>query len=145
MQQDYLGNPITAQGDATLRGIDDFIEGYLAYETRAERILAAAEAEPGSCLANVYAGLLWMLLEAPEAARHAAKYLAAAERAAPLATRREQLNAACCGPGWMTIWQGPCGFAMRYRTHFRAISSSSKRISILNSIAATRRKCCVWR
>jgi hypothetical protein len=94
MQQDYLGNPITAQGDATLRGIDDFIEGYLAYETRAERILAAAEAEPGSCLANVYAGLLWMLLEAPEAARHAAKYLAAAERAAPLATRREQLNAA---------------------------------------------------
>ena len=35
-----------------------------------------------------------MLLEAPEAARHAEKYLAAAERAAPLATRREQLNAA---------------------------------------------------
>ena len=94
MQQDYLGNPITARGDATLRGIDDFIEGYLAYETRAERILAAADAEPGSCLANVYAGVLWMLLEAPEAARHAAKYLAAAERAAPLATRREQLNAA---------------------------------------------------
>ncbi len=94
MQQDYLGNPVTAQGDATLRGMDDFIEGYLAYESRAERILAAAEAEPGSCLANVYAGLLWMLLEAPEAAGHAAKYLAAAERAAPLATRREQLNAA---------------------------------------------------
>src|SRR6202040_1799586 len=39
-------------------------------------------------------GLLWMLLEAPDAARHAANYLAAAERAAPLATRREQLNAA---------------------------------------------------
>jgi hypothetical protein len=94
MQRDYLSNPITAQRDATLRGIDDFIEGYLAYETRAERILAAADAEPGSCLANVYAGLLWMLLEAPEAAQHAAKYLAAAERAAPLATRREQLNAA---------------------------------------------------
>jgi hypothetical protein len=94
MQQDYLGNPITAPCGSTLRAIDDFIEGYLAYETRAERILAAADAEPGSCLANVYAGLLWMLLEAPEAARHAAKYLAAAERAAPLATRREQLNAA---------------------------------------------------
>jgi Flp pilus assembly protein TadD len=94
MQQDYLGNPITAQRDATLRGIDDFIEGYLAYETRAERILGAADADPGSCLANVYAGLLWMLLEAPEGARNAAPYLAAAERAAPLATRREQLNAA---------------------------------------------------
>jgi tetratricopeptide (TPR) repeat protein len=35
-----------------------------------------------------------MLLEAPEGAQRAAKYLAAAERAAPLATRREQLNAA---------------------------------------------------
>jgi hypothetical protein len=93
MQQDFLGNPVTAQLDATLRGIDDFTHGYLAYETRAERILTAADADPGSCLANVYAGLLWMLLEAPDAARHAAKYLAAAERAAPLATRREQLNA----------------------------------------------------
>jgi tetratricopeptide (TPR) repeat protein len=94
MRQDYLGNPVTAQGDGTLRAIDDFVEGYLAYETRAERILAAADADPGSCLANVYAGLLWMLLEAPEGARHAAKYLAAAERAAPLATTREQLNTA---------------------------------------------------
>jgi tetratricopeptide (TPR) repeat protein len=94
MQRDYLGNPVTAQRDSTLRAIDDFTEGYLAYETRAERILAAADAEPESCLANVYAGLLWMLLEAPEAAQRAAKYLAAAERAAPPSTRREQLNTA---------------------------------------------------
>ena len=94
MQRDYLGNPVTAQDEATLSGIDDFLEGYLAYETRAERILAAADADPESCLANVYAGVLWMLLEAPEGVRHAAKYLAAAERAAPRATRREQLNAA---------------------------------------------------
>jgi tetratricopeptide (TPR) repeat protein len=94
MQRDYLGNPVGAQRDTTLRGIDDFIEGYLAYETRAERILAAAGAEPGSCLANVYSGMLWMLLEAPAGARHAAQYLAAAERAAPFATRREQLNTA---------------------------------------------------
>jgi tetratricopeptide (TPR) repeat protein len=35
-----------------------------------------------------------MLLEAPAGARRAAKYLAAAERAAPLSTRREQLNTA---------------------------------------------------
>ena len=82
MQRDYLSNPVTAQREATLRGIDDFVQGYLAYETRAERILGAADADPESCLANVYAGLLWMLLEAPDAARHAAQYLAAAERAA---------------------------------------------------------------
>jgi hypothetical protein len=94
MQRDYLGNPLTGQCDTTLRTIDDFIEGYLAYETRAERILEAADNDPESCLANVYAGMLWMLLEAPQAGRHATKYLQAAERVAASATRREQLNVA---------------------------------------------------
>jgi hypothetical protein len=94
MRRDYLGNAVTGHSDATLRAVDDFIEGYLAYESRAERILAAAAADPDSCIASVYAGMLWMLLEAPQAASRAAKFLEAAERAAPLATRREQLNAA---------------------------------------------------
>jgi len=100
MVRDYLGNPVSlgsaagAARDATLRAVDDFIEGYLAYETRAERILAAADTDPDCCLAAVYAGLLWMLLEAPEGAARAARYLAAAERAAPHATRREALNTA---------------------------------------------------
>jgi tetratricopeptide (TPR) repeat protein len=94
MQQDYLGNPVTVQSDRTLRAIDDFIEGFLAYERRAERILGAADSDPESCLANVYAGMLWMLLESPDGAGRAVKYLAAAERAAPFATAREQLNTA---------------------------------------------------
>jgi hypothetical protein len=94
MRRDYLGNPVGALHDSTLSGIDDFVAGLLGYETRAERILAAADAEPGSCIANAYAGLLWMLLEAPAGARRAARYLGAAEAAAPLATRREQLNTA---------------------------------------------------
>src|ERR1700692_3251458 len=94
MQHDCLGNPVTAMRDTTLRAVDDFTEGYLAYETRAEGILAAADAEPGCCLANVYAGLVWMFLEAPDAALHASTYLAAAERTASAATRREQLNTA---------------------------------------------------
>src|SRR5580692_9068892 len=94
MQRDYLGNPISGERDSTLRAIDEFIEGYLAYETRAERILIAAAADPESCMANVYAGILWMLLEAPQGAARAATYLAAAERSAPGATRREQLNCA---------------------------------------------------
>jgi tetratricopeptide (TPR) repeat protein len=38
--------------------------------------------------------MLWMLLEAPEGATRAAKYLAAAEDVASSATRREQLNCA---------------------------------------------------
>jgi hypothetical protein len=94
MQQDSLGNPVTVARGSTLRAVDEFIDGYLAYETRAEGIVAAADADPECCIANVYAGFLWMFLEAPDAALCAAKYLAAAERAAPTATRREQLNTA---------------------------------------------------
>jgi hypothetical protein len=97
MTHDILGNPVGAMRGATLRAVDDFIEGYLAYETRAEGIVAAADADPECCLANVYAGFLWMFLESPDAARRAAKYLDAARQAAPRATRREQLNAALLG------------------------------------------------
>ena len=92
MRRDYLGNEVTGASPAALRAIDDFIEGYLAYESRADLIVAAADAEPDACLANAYAGMLWMLLEAPQAAARAEKYLRAAERTAPAATAREQLN-----------------------------------------------------
>lgn len=94
MQSDSLGNPVSAMRGETLQAVDDFVVGMLAYETRAERIVAAAEAAPDCCLANVYAGLLWMFLEAPDAAQRAAPYLAAAERSAAAATLREQLNLA---------------------------------------------------
>jgi predicted Zn-dependent protease len=97
---DLLGNPVSAAHEATRRGIDEFIGGYLAYETRAEGIVAVADADPQCCIANVYAGLLWMFLEAPDAALHAAKYLAAAERAAA-ATPRERLNTALLR-AWVT-------------------------------------------
>jgi tetratricopeptide (TPR) repeat protein len=92
MPRDCLGNALSAAPPATLRAIDDFVGGFLAYETRAERIVRAADEAADCCIANVYAGFLWMLLEAPPAAAHAAPYLAAAERTAPQATRREQLN-----------------------------------------------------
>ena len=72
MQSDSLGNPVSAMRGETLQAVDDFVVGMLAYETRAERIVAAAEAAPDCCLANVYAGLLWMFLEAPDAAAQAA-------------------------------------------------------------------------
>jgi hypothetical protein len=92
MPRDCLGNALSAAPPGALRAIDDFVGGFLAYETRAERIVAAADESADCCIANVYAGFLWMLLEAPAAAVHAAPYLAAAERTAPQATRREQLN-----------------------------------------------------
>jgi hypothetical protein len=91
MGHDYLGNRVTGASDRTIAGIDDFVGGFLGYEQRVLGILAAADADPDSCLANAYAGWLWMLLESPEAPGGAAVYLARAERAAPGATRREQL------------------------------------------------------
>ena len=94
MRLDCLGNAVSTGSDATLRGIDDFVEGFLAYETRAENIIAAADADPKSCLANAYAGILWMLLEAPEAPQRAAPYLIAAEHSAAGASGREQLTSA---------------------------------------------------
>jgi hypothetical protein len=90
MARDFLGNAVTAASSGTLQAIDDFVGGLLSYETRALRILRAADEAPDCCTANVYAGFLWMLLEAPSAALHAAPYLAAAERTAAAATRRER-------------------------------------------------------
>jgi hypothetical protein len=94
MPQDSLGNALSPARADTLRAVDDFVEGFLAYETRAESIVRAADADHACCIANVYAGFLWMLFEAPEGAARAAKYLAAAERTAADAGRREQLNTA---------------------------------------------------
>ena len=92
--QDYLGNPVSGGTADTIAAVDDFIEGFLAYETRAERILKAADEAPDCCLANAYAGLLWMLLEAPEAPQHAGRYLVAAQRGLKIATHRERLAVA---------------------------------------------------
>ena len=99
MTVDYLGNPVTGAGPATLQGIDDFIHGFLAYENKAVNVLAAAEADPESCLANAYAAMIWMFLEAPEAPDKAAPFVARALAAAPGATRREALAAQMVA-GW---------------------------------------------
>lgn len=90
MRTDYLGNPVSATSDTALAAIDDFVDGFLSYETRAADILAAAEAEPSSALLNAYAAALWLLLEAPEAADRAAPYLARARAKASGAHPRER-------------------------------------------------------
>ncbi len=90
MLRDYLGNPVSGANAATLAAIDDFVGGFLGYEERMVGILAAAEADPDSCLANAYAGWIFMFLESPEAPARAAKYLARAQAAAPIASARER-------------------------------------------------------
>jgi tetratricopeptide (TPR) repeat protein len=81
MAQDELGNPLLDDTPELLAGLNDFVGGFLAYETRAERILATAAAFPAAVLAQAYAGWLWMFLEAPEAAAKAQPYLDAARAA----------------------------------------------------------------
>jgi tetratricopeptide (TPR) repeat protein len=92
MTKDVLGNPVTGAGSETLRGIDDFITGFLAYRNEAVNVLAAAEAAPDCAIANAYAAMIWMFLEAPEAPDKAAPFVSRA-LAAPCATPRETLNA----------------------------------------------------
>ncbi len=92
MQQDYLGNVISDCDAPTMRGIDDFVAGFLSYETRIANIIAAADNAPDHCLANTYAAMIWMLLEAPNGPKNAAHYAACAQKASPHATPREQMN-----------------------------------------------------
>lgn len=95
MQQDWRGNPVTVPGGAaTLAGIDAFVQGFLAYETRAAEIIPAADADPDCVLANAYAAMAWLFLESPEGAAKARRYLARAEAAAPHADERERLTVA---------------------------------------------------
>ena len=80
MSHDYLGNPVRSSEPLLLAGLNDFVGGFLAYESRAEHIVPVADANPGDVLANVYAGLLWMFLESPEGPVKARHYLELAQR-----------------------------------------------------------------
>lgn len=89
--EDLLGNPVSGASEAARQGIDDFVSGFLAYEKKAANVLGAADADPESMLANIYAGFTWMFLEAPEAPAQAAVYLRRGEAAAAGAHAREQM------------------------------------------------------
>jgi tetratricopeptide (TPR) repeat protein len=91
MAQDILGNDVGAASTATLRGIDDFVTGFLGYEKQAANILAAADGDPGSALANIYAGFTWMFLEAAEAKGNAGIYLKRAEAAGAFRPRERMM------------------------------------------------------
>jgi len=92
MTNDYLGNPVSPAPAAAMQGIDDFIHGFLSYQNKAVNVLGAAQAHPDCCLANAYAAMVWMFLEAPEAPAKAAPFIAAA-LAAKDATPREAATA----------------------------------------------------
>ena len=91
MAQDSLGNDVTTVEAATLAGIDDFVSGFLGYETRATNVLKVADDDAESVIANVYAGFSWMFLEAAGARRRASHYLRRAQAVGDRANAREAM------------------------------------------------------
>jgi tetratricopeptide (TPR) repeat protein len=100
MQYDDLGNAVSDCAPQTLQGINDFVSGFLRYEQQISNIVEAADAAPEHCLANTYAAMIWMFLEAPDGPVNAAHYAKRAQAAAPKASRREQM-----GCQVLTHWQ----------------------------------------
>lgn len=92
MSEDLLGNSVSSASESALKGIDDFVSGFLSYETRAGNILDAALAEPDSTLANVYAGMVAMFADVPGAEKNAKSWLEIARATLGRANERERLN-----------------------------------------------------
>lgn len=84
---DLYGLPVTCENEATRQGIDDFVHGFISFQTKAVNVIEAAKADPENGLANAYAAILFMLLEAPAAPNLAAPFLANAQKAKGLTAR----------------------------------------------------------
>lgn len=89
MHQDCFGNPLTVGSADTVKGVDDFILGFLSYEEKALNILPAADADPDSAVANAYAAMLYMFMESVEGPPQARKYLERAQAASAKASDQE--------------------------------------------------------
>ena len=89
MKQDRFGNILTAADPGTVAAIDDFALGLLGYGKQIVNILGAADRDP-DCLANAYAGLLWMLSETGAVPDDARRYHRRAQDASGGASERER-------------------------------------------------------
>lgn len=89
---DFLGNPVTPGRAATRAAIDGFVAGFIGYDPRILEVLPAADEDPGHCLANAYAGWLWMFSESPAGAVNARRYLERARGSLAGALPRERLT-----------------------------------------------------
>jgi len=90
MREDWLGNPVTTDNEATLAGVNDFTHGFLAYEEKALNILSVADADPDCALANAYAAMLYMFMESRDGPVQAARYLERADATLANATEQER-------------------------------------------------------
>ncbi|MBX2878592.1 MAG: tetratricopeptide repeat protein [Granulosicoccus sp.] len=91
MRKDSFGSPVSPVDADALAGINDFGEGFVAYETRSANVIAVADNHPESALANICAGILWMFLERPEAPAKSTVYSDRAEHAGVMNHREQGL------------------------------------------------------
>ena len=74
-----------------LQGINDFCDGFVAYQPRSANVLQAADEYPDSPLANIYSAMLWMFLERPEAPSKSVPYSQRVEKLDGLNEREKGL------------------------------------------------------
>jgi hypothetical protein len=86
--QDSLGNPVSLTDAASLRAVNDFVEGFIACEARAVDVLAAAQDE--SPIVQAYCATLHLFAESRDAASNARPFLERARGGAARASSREQ-------------------------------------------------------
>ena len=86
--QDSLGNPVTLTDPATLRAVNDFVEGFISCEARAADVLAAAQ--DASPIVQAYCATLHLFAESRDAAPNARPFIERAQAGASRASPREQ-------------------------------------------------------
>lgn len=95
---DSFGSPTNCAVDV-LPGINEFVEGFVGYQKTSVNILETVEQHPDSVLANIYAGMLWMFLERPEAVEKSLPFAENAEALKPTHPREIALL------HWLQAWQ----------------------------------------
>ncbi|MDB5911441.1 MAG: hypothetical protein JWP22_116 [Ramlibacter sp.] len=88
MWTDVLGNPVTPDDPASLAALNDFVEGFIASEARAVRILQAQDDR--SPIVQAYCAALHMFAETRDAPANARPFIVRAQARATQAGEREQ-------------------------------------------------------
>ncbi|MEO5671031.1 MAG: tetratricopeptide repeat protein, partial [Ramlibacter sp.] len=89
MWTDSLGNTVTLESESSLAALNDFVEGFIASESRAVNILAAAQHD-GSPIVQACAAAVHMFAESRDAPANARPFIDKAAAKSAHCTPREQ-------------------------------------------------------
>lgn len=92
MALDILGNEVSFSTPAGVAAVDEFVSGFLGNKASAGHILAAAEDDPGTPMAQIYAGVVAMFGDTVGAAATARGWLDRARASIGGACERERMN-----------------------------------------------------